>query len=546
MHIARLTVTAAFSLTVAALLGGCLDHPLKPVEYENEEVLPIPIIINDNRDVDILFVIDNSGSMAEEQARLAKNFPTFIAALDGMGADYRIGVTTTDVAHPGCRSGATPENGALVMRSCTEAVAAGAFEFAGLDAAFACTEQCKLSGGQLALQPGADGETHPWLESNFGRTNLQPGVSMADAFACYGPQGIDGCGFESPLAAMKLAIEQARGPGGSGFMRDQALLSVVLVTDETDCSANQGQSEVFIDNDVFWNDEAPRMTSAVCWRAGVACTGEGPVFAECHAEDHSVDGTADVNRPEDAVLQPIDGYIDFLAGLRDPKTDPTGPHARDVLMSLIAGVPIGYDQGEAELVYMDAEPGSMQQQSFGIAPGCVNDADGSNSTAVPPVREREVAEAFAGETRNVYSICQDDYSPALAQIAARIEEVLAPACAGACIDDHDPGTPALDPVCTVQAITPGQNATDVPGCEPRDGAWTMPDGQSLCFYMLTDPDHGTESTLDDMTPGGDGIAPCSQGGSNLEFKLLRSGPRTPGVTYSADCVLATDASSCER
>jgi hypothetical protein len=74
----------------------------------------------------------------------------------------------------------------------------------------------------------------------------------------------------------------------------------------------------------------------------------------------------------------------------------------------------------------------------------------------------------------------------------------------------------------------------------------MPDGQSLCFYMLTDPDHGTESTLDDMTPGGDGIAPCSQGGSNLEFKLLRSGPRTPGVTYSADCVLATDASSCER
>ena len=42
-----------------------------------------------------------------------------------LSADYRIGVTTTDVAHPGCGGAATPENGNLVLRSCLDAVADG-------------------------------------------------------------------------------------------------------------------------------------------------------------------------------------------------------------------------------------------------------------------------------------------------------------------------------------------------------------------------------------------------------------------------------------
>ncbi len=546
MRNARHTAPAILSLTFATLVAGCLEHPLKEVEYSKVQVPKIPIVIRDNRDVDILFVIDNSGSMAEEQARLARNFPTFIGKLAEMNADYRIGITTTDVAHPGCKQ-ATPENGALVLRSCTEGVAADAFKYGDIDAAFACTDQCTLSADQLALRPGADGETHPWLESTLGETNLQAGVSMAAAFACFGPQGIDGCGFESPLEAMKLAIEQARSPGGSGFMRDEALLSVVLVTDETDCSANPAQ-DIFTSNDVFWNDEVPRLTSGTCWRAGVACTGAGPEFTECHAEDYSADGEPGASRPEDAVLRPIDGYIEFLAGLRAGSADPadTGPHAREVLMSLIAGVPVGYDQGDAELAFMAAAPGSPQAHNFGISPGCVNTEDGSNSTAVPPVREREVAEAFADGARNVYSICQDDYSPALAHIAAQIEQVLAPSCAGVCIADSNIDTAELEPECLVSATYRDGRDEQLPPCLAQDGAWTTPTGVSVCFYILTDPDHRTESTLDDMTLTKDGSAAvCSSDTSNLEFKILRTGPRTPGVTYSADCVAAADARDCE-
>jgi hypothetical protein len=50
---------------------------------------------------DILWVIDNSGSMAREQAQLASSFPQFFQHLQSQQVDYRIGVTTSDVFNNG-------------------------------------------------------------------------------------------------------------------------------------------------------------------------------------------------------------------------------------------------------------------------------------------------------------------------------------------------------------------------------------------------------------------------------------------------------------
>ncbi len=551
MRTATKSANRVITLALGTLLSGCLEHPVKEVAYDKVVVPTTFLRLDLNRDVDILFVLDNSGSMSEEQARLARNFPAFVDRLDGMGADYRIGITTTDVAHPGCGAGATPENGALVLRSCTEAVADGAFVFNDLDAAAACTDQCKLSAEQLRIAPSFDEQTHPWLESIAGVQNLAAGVAMADAFACFGPQGIDGCGYESPLEAMRLAIGKAREPGGSGFMRHEALLSVVLVTDETDCSSNPAHADIFTSNTTFQNDVDPRRTSATCWRAGVDCSGEGSEFKECHAEDYSAEGTPGADAA-DAVLHPIDRYVDFLEGLRVLSGAPVadgGPLAREVLVSLIAGVPAGYDQGAAEIVYTAPEPGSDQAINFGIAPGCINTEDGSGSTAIPPVREREVAEAFTGAdgSRNVFSICQDDYSPALEQIAATLRKALPPACAGTCVADQDPETAVLDPVCLVSAELPDGAQESVIPCEMKGDDWALPEGASVCFAMLVDPDGRTPFAGDDMTREKDAdAATCDSDGENLEFKLLRAGPRRPGVLYSAACVAAADQGTCAR
>lgn len=56
------------------------------------------VVVAPGTKVDILFVNDNSGSMSFEQNNMATRFNNFIQALDSQGADYRIGIVTTDVS----------------------------------------------------------------------------------------------------------------------------------------------------------------------------------------------------------------------------------------------------------------------------------------------------------------------------------------------------------------------------------------------------------------------------------------------------------------
>lgn len=55
-------------------------------EFEQVEVI----------NADILFIIDNSCSMGDEQAALASNASIFMSSLDATGVDYQVGVITTD------------------------------------------------------------------------------------------------------------------------------------------------------------------------------------------------------------------------------------------------------------------------------------------------------------------------------------------------------------------------------------------------------------------------------------------------------------------
>jgi len=158
--------------------------------------------------MDIVFVVDDSGSMAEEQANLAANFPKFVAVLDkfktkkGTNIDYRIAVTTTgrDVTYkvellPGFPGPSTTEQGD--------------------DGAFRDTKTC--------------GVTKRWIDK------ADPNV--ATTFACLAEVGTDGPGLEMPLYALKLALVDRMADGtNKGFLRDDALLATVILTDEDDCS----------------------------------------------------------------------------------------------------------------------------------------------------------------------------------------------------------------------------------------------------------------------------------------------------------------------
>jgi hypothetical protein len=67
-----------------------------------QEVLTLPAM--PNRDLDLLFLIDNSPSMTDKQASLVANFPRMIdtiAMLPGGLPNLHIGVATSDMGTKG-------------------------------------------------------------------------------------------------------------------------------------------------------------------------------------------------------------------------------------------------------------------------------------------------------------------------------------------------------------------------------------------------------------------------------------------------------------
>ncbi len=56
------------------------------------------ILLSETQKADILFVVDNSGSMKEEQSNMSARFPSFIKNLEQI--NWRAGIITTDVSDP--------------------------------------------------------------------------------------------------------------------------------------------------------------------------------------------------------------------------------------------------------------------------------------------------------------------------------------------------------------------------------------------------------------------------------------------------------------
>lgn len=110
-------------LAVLAGLAACSDYEVEQVRRDEFFSQPGEI-----RSADVLFVVDDSASMDEEQTLLGENFSAFVAVLTDTYADYQIGVTTTDVSgadagllHGGVLTPATED----LSQAFQEAVAVG-------------------------------------------------------------------------------------------------------------------------------------------------------------------------------------------------------------------------------------------------------------------------------------------------------------------------------------------------------------------------------------------------------------------------------------
>lgn len=485
---------------------------------DGDDAMP-PSWSTEDRDVDILVVLDNSGSMGEEQPILVEALQSMVEVLERpeVNADYRIAITTTDVGNPSC-SGTTPESGRFVASSCrarADEFVVGSGASTNDASQIACFDVCPAEWADIPM-------ASPWIERIDGVSNLPAGLGAREALGCLVPVGISGCGVESPLEAMSRALAHARTPGEAelGFLREDAALVVLVVTDEIDGSTNVGMESIWSPDGgrVFWSDPTDAApTSAVAWNAGVACTGASP-YDECHAVDLGLDGHPVPPGEADgaAVLVPLSRYIDELQAIEDAK--PVSSDDREVRVLVIAGA-----QSDGQVVYADAVGDPAFQHAFGIGPGCSSE----RGTAVPPVRLRQLAEAFGlGGAQNLFSICDADYGGVSEAIAGSFAGQVQPMCLPECVADGDPSTPSLEPSCVVEQDEPfGDGSivtTEIPPCTANGELPSASD--DACVLYLT---------------GAFRSSFCAEQGANLELVIVHREGVTPngGTTIRADCQL---------
>jgi hypothetical protein len=536
--------TFAF-LSFAALAGCSPAAPTPNGELEHYSEITVELQYTRPNKVDLLIVLDNSSSMADEQASLANNLGALIEVLEAedVRADYRVAITTTDAGHPSCPT-STPERGAFLLTPCTsrldEFVADG--EGGPSDVrAVACTDICGLDAADLSILPTTTDEDptptpRPWLENIGGRSNVLEGVEMRDAMSCFAPQGVAGCDFETPLESMRQALLRAKDPSDPayGFLRKDAMLFVVFLTDEDDCSVAPGAEEIF-------SPDGAALTSAVCWNAGVTCIGDPSGYDSCEATNEDLAGNEGV-LDQDAVLQPLDRYVALFDDLMVDK------RALDPTQRPIIGI-VGGTNANGELTFADVGDTDPEfQETFGIGPGCTAYSGDPNRPirATPPVRLAAVQEAIT--PGNIFSVCEADWTPVIEVIAPRLKDLIRPACFTHCVLDTDPGTSTLEPDCIVEQHLPDADLPEhIPECARDDQGYLidletndyrLPADADVCYARLTDDAQQSPSTADDMSPE------CTDQGFNLEFKISRrpGHPALGGTRVTATCSLSDSPS----
>lgn len=416
------------ALLIAPLLttaAACADRSVAIVDIDHVGESVVEFEVSENRDVDILFVVDNSNSMEREQARLAEKFSNVIDALarhpDGLPSVH-LAVVSTDLGGGGEQNPCSDvgDNGQFLGETCST-----------------------LNGPFLKSIARSDGTR----DENFTG-------SLPETFACMATLGNRGCGFEQPLESMRRALS---GPQATSFLREHAYLVVVIVSDEDDCSAK--------DTSIF-DGRTQSLASPLGPPKSFRCFEHG---VRCDQDDEQIRNTGPrsgcVPRDESQYLYAVDEYVQFLYGL---KRSPD-----QVLVATIAG--------ELEPVNVVSRYDERQNLDYVALDYSCNEDD---AEAVPPIRLSAFVHGFGEANRQETSICADDFSNALDDIGNLIVKRAA-ACLEGNLKDTDPESPGLQPECVVGLTEPEEDERLLSECDDTEN----PTASSLlpCYTLTSNP-----------------------------------------------------------
>jgi len=385
-------------------------------------------IVPSDGQLDLLFVIDDSGAAAAQQ-KLAAQIPALMQVLQSLPGglpDLHVGVVSTDL-------GAGPDAPA----GCTAAGDAGQFQIAPRGSCAATT------------LPAGTG----FISNTYGAANFTGPIE--NAVQCILPLGTGGCGFAQPLAAAARALgaDGARPPQlNLGFLRENAALAIVILSAVDDCSTASGA-------DLFKTDPAAPglsdpmgpLTHYRCNRSGHLCAVDGmmlsapPLGPAPGGPDDK--GTEQLvycvsNEQPNGPLRPV---ADIAAGIRKLKPRPDDQIAVAAIVAPAAPYGVRWTAaGPANPPDPDELWPSVMLSCGAVGDPALNpsalDWSTDGTAGEPAVRIAQFLQAF--QRRQFASICDPRYTSISSAVAAQVADVArGVTCSPAPIPDDASGQP---------------------------------------------------------------------------------------------------------
>ncbi len=238
-------------LSILALLNmGCvqeyglginypgLDENGNPIDPNNPPVVP-PEVTGHNEDrsqsfniapssqsqkIDLLFVIDNSGSMEDEQNNLTSAFDSFIGNFQDLSTnrdiDFQIGVISTDTSEAPLNLDNKPE---WISGAYSDIINQGPGSLLYKDGNDKILKSSELSISALSQQ-------------------FQENAKLLDSLKLANNDW--GSSYEMAAGATIAALSNELSSWNAGLVRPDALLSIIILSDEDETLNNNGQTYV--------------------------------------------------------------------------------------------------------------------------------------------------------------------------------------------------------------------------------------------------------------------------------------------------------------
>lgn len=471
-------------------LWACTSRTLEMPNITPTATLTTNFTQKINNEIDILFMVDNSSSMTEMQQKLSAQLPQFMDVLQGLPSppSLHVAVVSSDMGGPG-------DSTTSIM--CTPKGDQGQFQ-----------SQARSPCNATTLTAG-----DTFISDADGMPNYTDPI--ATVFQCIALLGDKGCGFENQLAS----IDRALGGDGQlpstnvGFLRPEAYLGIVILTNEDDCSApsntplyslNGGQQNIA-------NPLGP-IANYRCNQFGHICTDPvskvtGPP-PELPPSDAMMTGGTPTLDLQDCMSDDAGGVDNltpvsqFISDIRALKSDPDN----QILVAAISAPPTPYTVAWLPGSGQAIQPGELWptiEHSCGAAGGddvnpeaTQTPTDGSFGD--PGVRIAQFVNAFQNSV--LASICDADYRGSMTTIANKLGQLITPPCITGQIQTDTQGQPQCS---VVEHLVDMQNVkTDraIQNCNENGNmapCWSMIPGTGSCAgqeMMVNDPSGMTASS----------------------------------------------------